>query len=123
MTDQRPAVQVTCLFHVDSPLNTEEFHAHGERVMDALIDLEECSSDLSDSDVGTDSATRTIRIGVLVYGEDQDAAGQRAIDLIRTAIHTAGGSTPDWPLFRDLPQVAAEVEYHRPKVTMEPALV
>lgn len=119
MTDQRHAVHLTCLFHVDSPLDIEGFHAHGERVMDHLLELE--NDDLTDSDVGTDAAARTIRVGVLVYGEDHLAGIAKGLGAVRTAVHAAGGSTTQWPNLTI--EHGGTIAYGMPKLEYEPALV
>jgi hypothetical protein len=81
----------------------EDVHDHGQRVMEELLHLEDCNSDFTDSAVSTDAAANTIRIELLILHADPTTALKRALDLIRTAAHAAGGATPDWPTVSDLP--------------------
>lgn len=119
---QREAVHVTAAFHITSPLDAEGFHAHGENVMDALIDLEQNGSH-ADSDVATDAGERTITVGLLLFTDDLSVpeledAMRRAMIIIRTAAHTAGASTPGWPSSDEL-----RIHYEAPRVEIQPALV
>lgn len=82
----------------------EDVHAHGRRVMEELLRLEECNSDFTDSAVSTNAGTSTITVELLVLNTaDPTTALQRALDLIRTAAHAAGGATPDWPTVSEMP--------------------
>ncbi|WP_233525796.1 hypothetical protein [Actinomadura spongiicola] len=82
----------------------EDVHAHGERVMQELLHLEGCSGDFTDSAVSTNAEANTIRIELLILDTaDPRAALTRALDIIRTAAHAAGGATPNWPTVSDLP--------------------
>lgn len=72
--------------------------------MDELLQLEGCNSDFTDSSVSTDAAQNTITVELLILDTvDPTTALQRALDLIRTAVHAAGGATPSWPVLSDQP--------------------
>ena len=66
-------------------------------VMQALLDLEEVDLRLSDSGVSLDMDAMLVVIDVDVAGEDYQDCVSHALSAIRTAIHAAGGSTPEWP--------------------------
>lgn len=111
MSEHRAATQVTLTFNVEvqgAPFNRGDFHAFGDRVMEELLALEACNQDVSDADVSTDAAGRTIEVGVLITSGDQVQAHARALDVIRTALHAVGAATPGWPTAGDVlePQTA-----------------
>ncbi|MER7543086.1 hypothetical protein ABTW95_08785 [Spirillospora sp. NPDC127506] len=82
----------------------EDVHAHGERVMEELLRLEDCNSDFTDSAVSTNAETSTITVELLILNTaDPTTAMGRALDLIRTAAHAAGGATPNWPTVSEMP--------------------
>ncbi|MFG2057858.1 hypothetical protein ACGFI9_27935 [Micromonospora sp. NPDC048930] len=76
------------------PLNAEELHAEGERLMDALLDLEACNDDVCDSTTATDADAGTILVELLVTADTEAAAVDKSLVLTRTAIHAIGGATP-----------------------------
>jgi hypothetical protein len=75
---------------------SELLQAKGDRVMSALQDLESADLRLADSAVTLDTETMTMTIGLVVDGNDYQETVAHALTSIRTAIHAAGGSTPDW---------------------------
>ena len=78
--------------------SSELLQAKGDRVMSALLDLESADQRLADSAVSldTETMTMTMTIGLVVAGNDYQETVDHALTSIRTAIHAAGGSTPDW---------------------------
>jgi hypothetical protein len=76
--------------------SSELLQAKGDRVMSALLDLESADLRLADSAVSLDTETMTMTIGLVVDGNDYQETVAHALTSIRTAIHAAGGSTPDW---------------------------
>ena len=70
--------------------------AKGDRVMSALLDFESADLRLADSAVSLDTETMTMTIGLVVDGKDYQETVAHALTVIRTAIHAAGGATPDW---------------------------
>lgn len=77
---------------------------HTDRVMVELLALED--DKLSDSAVGVDLGTGTVEIEVIARGETFADAVDIADGAVRTAIHAAGGSTPNWRVI----QVAQRAE-------------
>ncbi|GAA1466048.1 hypothetical protein NE857_10765 [Nocardiopsis exhalans] len=97
----RKATQLSLQFQLAAaPATTPEmFHAHGEAVMRELLELERLNSDFTDSTVSTDAAERSITVEILLLDEtDPTRVLGRGLDLVRTAIHAAGGSTRNWPV-------------------------
>jgi len=132
MTDAKPrlAVHVSAEFAVETDLDLEGFHGHGESVMEELLKLEACNDDFTDSTVSTDATRQQITIELYFFTDSTVTAVQRAFHLMRTAVHASGGSTPNWPdLDTDTLAEAlsgadgAEVEYLEPSIQTEPALV
>lgn len=122
MTDHsRPAVQVSAEFAVQTDLDRDAFHKHGELVMQELLKLESCNTDFTDSTVTTDVRDRHVTIDLYIFASANLDAIQRALDLIRTAVHAAGGITPAWPTVPagDAPQL----EYQERNIHAEPALL
>jgi hypothetical protein len=77
-------------------LPADLLHAQGERLMEALLDLEEFNSGMKDPATDSD-ADGQIVVGLWVSADSDDAAVAQALHLCRTAVHAIGGSTPDWP--------------------------
>lgn len=108
----------TCLsiqfrLDVSSDVGRDELHAHGDRVMDELLNLEQCNDDFTDSSVSTDAAAKTITIDLLVWDVTEPAAAiRRALDIIRPAVHAAGGSTPRWPIVIEEPDHVEMAKAH-----------
>ena len=83
-------------------VNTDEdLDAHTDLVAEELFKLEEGDDSLSDSDVSAAIGDGVVEIGVVAVAPTFDDAVATADAAIRTAIHAAGGSTPDWttPVF------------------------
>lgn len=64
-----------------------------DAVMDCLISLED--DGLHDSDMTTDLAAGTVEISITATADTFDDAVSRADSMIRSAIHAAGGATPE----------------------------
>lgn len=75
----------------------DEISARVSAVMDALLDLESVDARLTNSAVSLDLTAMTVTVEISVAGIDYDESIAHALAAIRTAIHAAGGSTPDWP--------------------------
>ncbi|WP_435107983.1 hypothetical protein [Nocardiopsis synnemataformans] len=107
MSDIQNATQLSLQFVlIMAPgSDSSDVHAHGERVMQELLKLERCNEDFTDSTVSTDAARKTITVELLVFGKsDTNAVLARALDVIRTAAHAAGGATPNWPSVSEQPE-------------------
>lgn len=79
-------------------------------VMSELVALEACTEELSDSAVGLDLSEMMAEISVNVSGQPFEQAVATAMVAIRTAIHAAGGRTPEWPNVSDVLQEALRFE-------------
>jgi hypothetical protein len=85
------AVKLTRGFSVS---NEPDLDAHTDSVMDELVALEdEC---IRDADISVNFESREVEISIVVIGDDFDEAAAKADATIRTAIHAAGGHTPEW---------------------------
>ncbi|WP_236567883.1 MULTISPECIES: hypothetical protein [unclassified Nocardiopsis] len=116
MSDGRDATQIALQFELIMPpgSGTDDVHTHGERVTQELLKLEQCNGDFTDSTVSTDAARTTLTVELLLLDEtDPSAVLRRALDVIRTAAHAAGGATPDWPSVSEQPErVNMEKTHH-----------
>ena len=114
-----PAIgfELELAFTVERAASGEAFHDHGERVMEELLRLEDRDADISDPSVTTTGVGRgTITISLLILSGDEVEALDRALTVIRSAVHAAGGATPFWPTVDDF--VDADVEYQPPQIQM-----
>jgi len=66
--------------------------AHLDGVMDELLNL-----GAQDPDIELDLSTASVAFAVIVTAANPLGAASQASGLLRSAIHTAGGGTPDWP--------------------------
>lgn len=93
-------IQVQIASHFDvraadgRQLEAVQIHGEGERLMQALLDLEKCNPDISDSATASDADRGTIVVELLVTAESETAAFAKALTVCRTAIHAIGGATP-----------------------------
>lgn len=70
-----------------------DLEQHLDGVMDALLDTDQAC----DPAVDVEFSTCVVSIGVSVSASNPLAATEVGSGIIRTAIHTVGGRTPDWP--------------------------
>lgn len=78
----------------------EEFDQFTDRVLAALVDLEDVDSGLSDPDITATLAKREMSINMLVEADSEADALRIFSANVRTALHVAGCGTPNWPTFR-----------------------
>ncbi|MFC6019790.1 hypothetical protein ACFP2T_26725 [Plantactinospora solaniradicis] len=111
-------VHITHEFAVRMPegsrLPTEDLHQEGERLMEALLDLENCNEDVGDVATSSDAARGAVVAELVVTAVDEAAAVEKATTVIRSAIHTIGGSTAGW----DRPSEQG-ADYHPKAVQLE----
>lgn len=69
---------------------------HFAEVMDALSELEDCDSRLSDADMSVHLREHEAIFSVDVEAETIDEAVAIGKSALRSAIHDAGGHTPGW---------------------------
>lgn len=83
-------------FLLASANHADDMVALGDQVMDCLMDLEAVDERLRDSSVSLDAAGRSMTIGLAVQAANYEDGVAHALTSIRTAIHAAGGATPEW---------------------------
>lgn len=84
--------------------------AHGERVMEALLEQEQAAPGFADSAVSVDAEQRTMEIEATATGDDLSNAIATGQSSVRAALHAVGIGTPDWPKHEDvLSMVLAEL--------------
>lgn len=72
--------------HLSSGTTADDVHAHGERVMQELLELEQCNGDFTDSTVSTDTNANTITIELLIFDLTEPA------QVLQRARHHPRGS-------------------------------
>jgi len=94
-------ILIACSFNVlqvdGDRLSVEQIHGEGERLMGALLDLEEINPEMSSSSTFSDADRGGVTAEMTITAEDEVDALGKALLLVRTAIHAIGGMTPDWP--------------------------
>lgn len=91
---------------------------HLDQVMEALIKLDACNLDVHDPALSADFSAFPkvlVEVELVVNGHGPDALGIGG-SVLRSAIHTAGGCTPDWRGSRP-----AGTCYEELSVQLEPA--
>lgn len=74
-----------------------DLFAHADAVTKALLEQERCTPEVMDSAVSADRSGRIMEIEVTVQAASEHEAIAIGQAAIRSAIHTAGGSTAQWP--------------------------
>lgn len=90
-------VQCTWRLILESPSQTTDLEAVADDVMTALLDLEQVDPLLGNSAIALDLSKKEIEISVSSECASIDDGVRHAMAAIRTAIHAAGGATPEWP--------------------------
>ncbi len=83
-------------------------HEDGERLMDALLELEKLNDDMLDCGTATDTAEKILTATLTIRAEDESAAIKRALPIVRAAIHSIGKATPGWPSEADVDETLFE---------------
>ena len=83
----------------------DELHRQGERLMEALLDLEKCNDRIADPATSTDAANGTVTAELLVTADTEAAAFQESLTVVRTAIHAVNGATAGW---QNAPEAATD---------------
>lgn len=104
MTHPTLALQIAWEFSVDLPAeDPEALHSEGERLTEELLKLEECNhGDVRDPAVSTEADRNVVLVELVIIASDLPSGIQKALNVVRTAIHATGGSTPDWPTIDEL---------------------
>lgn len=112
---QAHIVHELAVCHLDGgKLKTEELHHEGEQLMEALLDLEKCDSDLADSAVSSEADRGIVIAELLVTADSESEALEKFQVAVRSAIHAIGGWTVGWD-DRD----AASAEYRPQRFLLE----
>lgn len=90
-------VQCTWRLILESSSQATNLEAVADDVMTALLSLEQVDPLLSDSAIALDIPKKEIEISVSSECSAIDDGVRHAMAAIRTAIHAAGGATPEWP--------------------------
>lgn len=89
-------------------LPQEALERHVLEVQDHLLEL----TDVFDQTVSAELSTGIVTIDVVAPGSTEGSAIDLALSCIRSAIHGAGGCTPDWPTINN--QVLPDMEPQGP---------
>lgn len=84
-------------FHFDLTISGEGDYGDAvDEMVCAYADIEESDPALIDMGVGLKGSTGALEIDMTIDIDDLEAALHKALGTLRAAIHTAGGSTPNW---------------------------
>jgi hypothetical protein len=78
-----------------------------DSIMDELVHLADVDPQVSDPDIGANFSTGLVEFRLMVDADEEHAV-PKALATIRSAIHKAGGATPDWPTFEPAQTISAE---------------
>jgi hypothetical protein len=92
----------------DEWLPAEGLHRQGERLMEALLDLEKCNADITDPSTASAADRGVVVAELLVQAATIGEAVAKFLTVVRTAIHAVGGATPDWD---DVDVIEPSAEY------------
>lgn len=82
-------VRLECVAELD---DADDIATDFDAIADALFDLD----DVHDQDLAADLETRTLTFSIGVVADDEFGALDRALGVVRTALHAAGRGTPGW---------------------------
>ena len=109
-------ISVSVRFHLTvTGLNGDDLSEHVGRVMSTLAGIDD---GVSDPAVALDLGTGHVEVELVVGAASAGAAADLGFDVIRTAIHAAGGFTPGWG---DVSDSTGHVEYDIENVELQPA--
>lgn len=80
--------------------STDDFDDFTTRVMDALCDLEEVDTGISDPDITASLTNLALSVYMRVEADSERDAMRLFTANVRTALHAAGCWTANWPMFR-----------------------
>jgi hypothetical protein len=89
-------VQCTWRLLLDAPFQETNLESVADDVMTALLSLEQIDPLLCDSAIALDLSRKEISISISSESASIDDGVRHAMAAIRTAIHAAGGATPEW---------------------------
>ncbi len=91
-------LDVEAAFTVEGSGSAAHLEAHCGVVMAELVKLVDSDCGIFDPSVSLDLTDNSVLIEVSGEGETFEEAAERVDSCIRTAIHAAGGFTPEWSL-------------------------
>jgi hypothetical protein len=74
----------------------ENFANHCFSVLDALGEMEDTNCGVSDADLSLNFGECRVTYSFIVDADTLDDAAQNATNIMRSAVHEAGGFTPSW---------------------------
>jgi hypothetical protein len=72
--------------------DTDQLDAHLDQVMEELLRL-----GAADPSINATLATGAVEVSIAVDAPTFEKAAETGLATLRTAVHAAGGATPDWP--------------------------
>lgn len=81
----------------DQPVSDDLFHARATQLMGGLTALSECDPEVAVPVVSSDAQASSLTVEILVCTNDQLAAVNTALTVLRTGLHAAGAKTAEWP--------------------------
>lgn len=67
-----------------------------DEITQHLTELEDCTPGLLDNSIGIDTSTGMFEAEITIEADKAEDAFSAGMSCLRSAIHAAGGSTPDW---------------------------
>jgi hypothetical protein len=74
-----------------------DLFAYGDKLMQALLDQEECTSAFKDVAVAADTGRGLLEIEANTSGDTLSEAIATTAACVRAGLHEVGIGTPDWP--------------------------
>jgi hypothetical protein len=87
--------------------SADNFDDFTTRVMDALCDLEEADTGISDPDITASLTNLALSVYMSVEADSERDAMRLFTANVRTALHAAGCWTANWPTFRPQDELPA----------------
>lgn len=87
--------------------------ARFDALADALYELDESDSNVTDADLTARLADGRVTASMVVEADDPAAAATKALCVVRTAIHTIGDATPGWETATGVMRIAPADETDR----------
>lgn len=90
------AVEARFTLNLDEDASRDVVVSHVDDVMTELIKLSETDCPISDPAVSLDLGRKEVLVELRADGGDFDEVAALVDSCLRSAIHAAGGRTPDW---------------------------
>lgn len=87
---------MTRSYYVEITCQASETAATLERHLDEVMDALQNEPGIEDADIGASLAEGVVDFCLHLDAEDSSDALRKAHVLVRSALHAAGGGTPDW---------------------------